>query len=460
MRAMQITVRTGVTNPIAIPLPRPRALATDIARLCAMALPAAGCLAYQSADAQEGLIDRLSAEGEAQVIAWRRDFHEHPELSNREFRTAEVVADTLRDMGLEVETGIAHTGVVGYLRGARERPLVAIRADMDALPVTEVSDLPFASTATAEYRGQEVGVMHACGHDTHMAMVLGVARNLVAMGEDLPGSVLFIFQPAEEGPPDGEEGGAELMLKEGLFERYEPDVVFGMHSFSSLGTGEIGYRAGPIMAAVDRFELTVEGQQTHGALPWDGVDPIVVASQIVTGVQTIVSRQIDLTRAPAVVSFGAIHGGVRNNIVPDSVELIGTIRNFDMGIRSTIHERLRTMVTNIAEAAGARADLRIIEMYPVTANDPELTQRMLPTVERVVGRERMVEMVPRTVAEDFSYFALEVPGLYLNLGVTPPEVDASTAPANHSPLFFADEAALVTGVRVLSHLAVDYMAGN
>ena len=457
---MQITIGTWVKNSINVPLLRPRARATDIARVCAMALLAVGCLAFQSAGAQDGSIDRLSAEGEAQVIAWRRDFHEHPELSNREFRTAEVVAGALRDMGLEVETGIAHTGVVGYLRGARERPLVAIRADMDALPVTEVSDLPFASTAMAEYRGQEVGVMHACGHDTHMAMVLGVARNLVAMGEELPGSVLFIFQPAEEGPPDGEEGGAELMLKEGLFERYEPDVVFGMHSFSSLGTGEIGYRAGPIMAAVDRFELTVEGQQTHGALPWDGVDPIVVASQIVTGVQTIVSRQIDLTRAPAVVSFGAINGGVRNNIVPDSVELIGTIRNFDMGIRSTIHERLRTMATNIAEAAGARADLRIIEMYPVTANDPELTQRMLPTVERVVGRERMVEMVPRTVAEDFSYFALEVPGLYLNLGVTPPEVDASTAPANHSPLFFADEAALVTGVRVLSHLAVDYMAGN
>ena len=406
------------------------------------------------------LIDRLSAEGEAQVIAWRRDFHEHPELSNREFRTAEAVADALRDMGLEVETGIAHTGVVGYLRGARERPLVAIRADMDGLPVTEVSDLPFASTVTAEYRGQEVGVMHACGHDTHMAMVLGVARNLVAMGAELPGSVLFIFQPAEEGPPEGEEGGAELMLKEGLFERYAPDAVFGMHSFSNLNTGEIGYRAGPIMASVDQFYLTVHGRQTHGALPWNGVDPIVVASQIVTSVQTIVSRQIDLTRAPAVVSFGAINGGIRTNIIPDSVELIGTIRNFDMGIRDSIHERLHTTATNIAEAAGARAELRIDELYPVTANDPDLTQRMLPTIERVVGRERMVEMVPRTVAEDFSYFALEVPGLYLTLGVTPPEVDAATAPANHSPLFFADEAAMVTGVRVLSHLAVDYMAGD
>ena len=435
-------------------------LPVSTARLWMAAVLAAACGFLQAAGAQDLPIDRLSAEGEEQVIAWRRDFHEHPELSNREFRTSEVIADELREMGLEVETGIAHTGVVGYLRGAQERPLVAIRADMDALPVTEVSDLPFASTVRSEYRGQEVGVMHACGHDTHMAMVLGVARNLTALREQLPGSVLFIFQPAEEGPPDGEEGGAELMLKEGLFDRYEPDAVFGMHAFSSLNTGVIGYRAGPIMASVDRFELTVQGRQTHGAQPWNGVDPIVVAAQIVTGVQTIVSRQIDLTRAPAVVSFGAVNGGVRNNIVPDSVELIGTIRNFDMGIRASIHERLHTTATNIAEAAGAQADLRIIEMYPVTANDPELTRRMLPTVERVVGGERMVEMVPRTVAEDFSFFALEVPGLYLNLGVTPPGIDPATAPANHSPLFFVDESAMVTGVRVLSHLAVDYLAGN
>ena len=424
------------------------------------AILAPGCLISQTAGAQDGLIDRLSAEGEAQVIAWRRDFHEHPELSNREFRTAEALARALRDMGLEVETGIAHTGVVAYLRGARERPLVAIRADMDGLPVTEVSDLPFASTVKAEYRGQEVGVMHACGHDTHMAMVLGVARNLVAMGDELPGSVLFIFQPAEEGAPEGEEGGAELMLKEGLFERYAPDAIFGMHSFSNLNTGEIGYRSGPIMASVDSFQLTVHGRQTHGARPWNGIDPIVVAAQIITGVQTIVSRQIDLTRAPAVISFGAINGGIRTNIVPDSVELIGTIRNLDMGIRESIHERLHTTVTNIAEAAGARADLEIMELYPVTANDPELTERMLPTIERVVGRERMIETTPQTGAEDFSFFALEVPGLYLGLGVTPPGVDAATAPSNHSPLFHVDEAALNTGVRVLSHLAVDYMVGN
>ncbi len=347
--------------------------AVSVLRMHWLAAPLlAGCLWTHSAGAQDELIDRLSAEGEAQVIAWRRDFHEHPELSNREFRTSEVVAEALRDMGLEVETGIAHTGVVAYLRGARERPLVAIRADMDALPVTEVSDLPFASTVKAEYRGQEVGVMHACGHDTHMAMVLGVARNLVAMGDELPGAVLFIFQPAEEGAPEGEEGGAELMLKEGLFERYAPDAVFGMHSFSNLNTGEIGYRAGPILASVDQFQLTVHGRQTHGA----------------------------------------------------------------------------------------RAELRIDELYPVTANDPELTQRMLPTIERVVGRERMIEAIPRTGAEDFSFFALEVPGLYLGLGVTPSDVDPATAPTNHSPLFFADEAALMTGVRVLSHLAVDYMAGN
>ncbi len=424
------------------------------------ALACAACIVSgpQVGLAQDLPIDRLSAEGEDQVIAWRRDFHEHPELSNREFRTSAVIADALRDMGLEVETGIAHTGVVGYLRGASERPLVAIRADMDALPVTEVNDLPFASIVRSEYRGQDVGVMHACGHDTHMAMGLGVVQNLAALRDELPGSVLFIFQPAEEGPPDGEEGGAQLMLKEGLFDRYEPDVVFGLHSVSALNTGVVGYRAGPIMAAVDRFELTITGRQTHGAAPWNGVDPIVVASQIVLGVQTIVSRQIDLTRAPAVISFGAINGGVRNNIVPDSVELVGTIRNFDMEIRDSIHARLHRTVTNIAESAGAQAELQIIEMYPVTANDPELTRRMLPTVERVVGRERMLEMVPRTVAEDFSFFAMEVPGLFLNVGVTPPDIDPADAPANHSPLFFADEAAMITGVRVLSHLAVGYMS--
>lgn len=412
-----------------------------------------------SAGAQDTAIDRLSAEIEDRVIAWRRDFHRHPELSNREFRTAEVVAGELRDMGLEVETGIAHTGVVGYLRGAQERPLVAIRADMDALPVTEATGLPFASTVTTEFRGQEVGVMHACGHDTHMAMQLGVASNLVTLGDELPGSVLFIFQPAEEGAPEGEEGGAELMLKEGLFERYRPDVVFGMHAFSNLNTGQIGYRAGAIMASADAFELTIRGRQTHGARPWDGVDPIVVAAQIITSVQTIVSRQVDVTRAPAVVSFGAINGGIRSNIIPDEVELIGTIRNLDMATRDRVHEQLRTTVTGIAELAGAQADLEIIEMYPVTANDPALTRQMLPTIERVVGRENMIEGVPRTVAEDFSFFALEVPGLYLTLGVTPPDVDAATAPANHSPLFYVDEAALITGVRVLSHLVMDYMAG-
>ena len=421
---------------------------------------AAACLNSRSADAQDSTLDRLAAAGEARVIAWRRDFHQYPELSNREFRTSQAVAEALREMGLDIETGIAHTGVVGYLRGARERPLVAIRADMDGLPVTEATGLSFASTAMAEYRGQQVGVMHACGHDTHIAMVLGVAQNLTALREDLPGSVLFIFQPAEEGAPEGEEGGAELMLKEGLFERYAPDAIFGMHAFSSLNTGQIGYRAGPIMASVDRFELTVHGRQTHGARPWDGVDPIVVASQIVTSVQTIVSRQVDLTRAPAVVTFGAISGGIRSNIIPDSVELIGTIRNLDTGVRESVHARLHATVTNIAEASGAQADLRIIEQYPVTANDPELTRRMLPSIERVVGRENTIEEVARTGAEDFSFFALEVPGLYLGLGVTPPDVDPATAPTNHSPLFFADEAALVTGVRVLSHLAVDYMAGQ
>ena len=445
---------TMSTASVRAPLPAARCLSAVLAAVSVITLSFT-----HSAGAQDAAIDRLSAEIEDQVIAWRRDFHQNPELSNREFRTSEVVAEALREMGLVVETGIAHTGVVGYLRGARERPLVAIRADMDALPVTEATHLPFASTVTTEYRGQEVGVMHACGHDTHMAMQLGVASNLVALRDELPGSVLFIFQPAEEGAPEGEEGGAELMLKEGLFERYRPDVVFGMHAFSNLNTGQIGYRAGAIMASADAFELTIRGRQTHGARPWDGVDPIVVAAQIITSVQTIVSRQVDVTRAPAVVSFGAINGGIRSNIIPDEVELIGTIRNLDMATRDRVHEQLRTTVTGIAELAGAQADLEIIEMYPVTANDPALTRQMLPTIERVVGRENMIEGVPRTVAEDFSFFAMEVPGLYLTLGVTPPDVDPATAPANHSPLFYVDEAALLTGVRVLSHLTMDYMAG-
>ncbi len=395
---------------------------------------------------------------EKQVIKWRRHFHQNPELSNREFETAKTVAAALRKMGLEVTEGIAHTGVSALLKGGKPGPLVALRADMDGLPVTEETDVPFKSKARGIYQGKEVGVMHACGHDTHMAMLLGAARALTAQKDELQGSVLFIFQPAEEGAPAGEEGGAKLMLKEGLFDKAKPDVVFGIHVFSNLPTGVVGYRSGPAMAASDRFEIKVSGRQTHGARPWGGVDPIVVAAQIISATQTIASRQVDVTKAPSIVSYGIVRGGVRNNIIPDSVHLEGTIRNFDMGIRDTIHERMEKMATTIADASGASAEVTIHHGYPVTINNPALTEQMLPTVKSIAGAERVVETPLVTGAEDFSYYALQTPGLFLYLGVSPPREDASAAPSNHSPLFYADEDALMTGVSLLTGLTTDYMA--
>jgi len=417
-------------------------------------------IAFAPAVAGADLAETLEAQAlsaEPQVIEWRRHFHEHPELSNREFRTAEKVAGELRAMGLEVETGIAHTGVVAYLEGGRPGPLVALRADMDALPVTERVDLPFASKATGTYRGREVDVMHACGHDTHMAMLLGAARALTAVRDELPGSVMFIFQPAEEGAPEGEEGGAELMLKEGIFDERMPEAVFGLHVSSLLPTGMVGYRAGPAMASADRFEIVVRGRQTHGSRPWGGVDPIVVASQIVMAAQSIVSRQVDITAAPAVLSFGVIEGGIRNNIIPDEVTLIGTIRNFDMDIRKSIHEKLRRTARLTAESFGASAETTIDLGYPVTVNDPQLTENMLDTVVRAAGEGRVIESPLITGAEDFSYYAQRTPGLFLFLGVTPPDQDPMTAPSNHSPLFYVDESALVTGVKLLTGLTLDFM---
>lgn len=397
---------------------------------------------------------------EQSVIEWRRYFHENPELGNREFETAARIAEELRAMGLEVETGIAHTGIVAYLEGGRPGPLVALRADMDALPVTERVDLPFASEVKSTYRGQEVGVMHACGHDTHMAMLLGAARVLSEVREELPGSVMFIFQPAEEGAPEGEEGGAELMLAEGIFDDRLPAAIFGLHVSSILPAGMVGYRAGPAMASADQFRILVRGTQTHGSRPWQGVDPIVVAAQIILSAQTIVSRQIDVTKAPSVLSFGAVKGGVRNNIIPDEVELIGTIRNFDMDIRDSIHRRLAKTAELVAESAGATAETTIEIGYPVTVNDPDLTEQMLPTVVRVAGEGRVFESPPVTGAEDFSFYAKQTPGLFLFLGVTPHDQDPSTAPTNHSPLFYVDESALLTGVELLTGLTLDFMRKN
>ncbi len=389
------------------------------------------------------------------VVTWRRDLHQNPELGNREFRTAGVVAEHLRALGMEVRTGVAHTGVVGVLRGG-EGPTVALRADMDALPVTELVDLPFASKVRGEYRGQDVGVMHACGHDNHVAILMGVAQVLAEMGEDLPGTVLFIFQPAEEGTPDDSVGGAELMLAEGAFDAPRPDAVFGLHVFP-YPAGTIATRPGGLMASSDSYKITITGKQTHGAIPWAGVDPIVTASQVVLGLQAIVSRQLDATLTPSIVTVGKIDGGVRSNIIPESVDLIGTIRTFDAATRLDIHERVRRTATHIAAAAGATAKVDIKLGYGVTRNDPALYQQMAPTLRGIAG-DGFIQAQQTTTAEDFSYFANEVPGLFLFLGAAPD--DPELVYPNHSPRFYADERALPVGVRALTALTLDFMAAE
>lgn len=387
------------------------------------------------------------------VVSWRRDIHQHPELANREFRTAALVAEHLEELGMEVRTEIAHTGVLGILRGARSGPVVALRADMDALPVTEQTDLPFASTVRTTYMGQDVGVMHACGHDLHVAILMGVAEVLASMREELSGTVMFVFQPAEEGAPPGEEGGAELMLREGLFDDPRPDAIFGLHVVPSP-VGTIGWRTGGLMASSDRFTIKVRGRQTHGAVPWGGIDPIVVAAQIVLGLQTIPSRQLDATLTPSVVTVGAIRGGVRHNIIPDEVDMTGTLRTFDPETRDAIHERVTRTAEQIAASAGASAEVEIFPGYPVTYNDPELTRRMLPTLERVVG-PGLIEAPRATGAEDFSYYQQEVPGLFFFVGIASDDPDK--VHPNHSPRFYADERGLPIGVRAMTALALDFL---
>jgi amidohydrolase len=403
-------------------------------------------------------IDRAADAVEAQVVAWRRDLHEHPELGNREFRTAEIVRAHLVALGLdEVRTGVAHTGVVGLLRGALPGPVVALRADMDALPVSEEVDLPFASKVRATWNGEDVGVMHACGHDCHVAILMGVASVLAGLRARLRGSVKFIFQPAEEMPPEGEEGGARMMIAEGALESPVPQAIFGLHVTSFLPLGVIGYRPGPTMASADKLHITVHGKQAHGAAPWLGVDPIVTAAQVVLGLQTVISRGTDITREPAVVTIGMIRGGVRDNIIPDSVEMRGTIRTFDEEMRDEIHERVTTLAEAVARGSRASCAVCIDKKYPVTINDPALTEAMVPTLARVAGPDR-VELIPKvTGSEDFSFFQRIVPGLFFFVGVTPPEVDPKDAYSNHSPRFFADERALVLGVRSLAHLACDWL---
>jgi amidohydrolase len=395
---------------------------------------------------------------EPKVVGWRRDIHQHPELSNRELRTAKLVADHLRKLGLAVETGIARTGVVGLLDTGKPGPTIALRADMDALPVIERTDVPFRSTVKSNYRGEEVGVMHACGHDSHVAVLMGVAETLAGMKSALRGKVLFVFQPAEEGAPPGETGGASEMLKAGVFDKYKPEIALGWHAWASLNTGIIGYRSGPFMAGSQAWKAVVSGKQTHGSRPWQGVDPIVTAAQIINGLQTVVSRQVDITRIPAVVSVGVIKGGVRNNIIPDSVEMIGTIRTFDAPQYEQVTRGMRRMVENTAEANGTTAEFTL-DPYrnPVTYNNPELTARMLPTLRRVAGAENVKEIPLITGAEDFAYFAQAVPSLFIMVGVTPKGTDVTQAPANHSPLFYLDESALPLASRAMTELALDYL---
>jgi amidohydrolase len=408
------------------------------------------------ADLTPSVIGEAAEAVQPQVVEWRRWFHQNPELSNREFETMARIAEILDGLGIEHRTGIAGTGVVGFIEGGRPGPLVAIRADMDGLPVTERTGLPFASTARGEYRGEEVGVMHACGHDTHMAMALGAARILQEHRAELAGDVMLIFQPAEEGPPPGEKGGASLMLEEGLFDERAPEAVFGIHVGIGQPGGRIATRSGALMASGDRFEITVKGRQTHGAQPWAGVDPIVTAAQIILGLQTIVSRQLDVTAAPSIISVGRIEGGVRNNVIPDEVVLEGTIRAFDPAVREQIHAAIERTATSIAESAGATIDMELDLGSPPVRNDADLTRRMLPVLAEVTG-DKVLEISPKTVAEDFSEFGAVVPSLFLFLGNWPEGVEPAEQPGNHSPLFDFHEPYLEVGVKAFVGMVADYL---
>jgi len=429
---------------------RPRFL-LSLAALALLAAPARADLSF-------GDVDRAAAGVQPQVVEWRRWFHENPELSNREFETSARIASILTSMGLEPTTGIARTGVTALIEGGRPGPLVAIRADMDALPVKEQTGLPFASRSKGEYQGEEVDVMHACGHDTHMAMALGAAKILNDHRDRLAGRVLLIFQPAEEGPPEGEPGGASLMLEEGLFEPEAPEAVFGIHVGIGVPGGRFATKAGPLMASSDRFEITVHGRQTHGARPWDGVDPVVTAAQIVMGLQTIASRQLDVTAAPSIISVGRIEGGVRNNVIPDAVELEGTIRAFDPAMRAQIHAAMERTARAIAESAGATIDWELELGNPPVRNDAALFERMVPALEHAAGSP-LVPINPQTVAEDFSEYAERTPSLFVFLGNGPEGVDPAGQPTNHSPLFDVHEPWLEHGVKAFVNMVVTYLDG-
>ena len=395
---------------------------------------------------------------EPKCIAWRRDIHQNPELGNNEFRTARLIADHLRSLGIEVKEGVGKTGVIGVLKGGKPGPCIGLRADMDGLPVVERVDLPFASKVKSTYNGKEVGVMHACGHDTHVAILMSVAEILVGMKNELKGTVKFIFQPAEGGPPEGEEGGAPLMIKEGALDNPKVDVMFGLHIGSQTDVGKITYRSGGIMAASDWFTIKVKGKQTHGSQPWAGIDPVAVSAQIINGLQTIVSRQVDLTKNPAVVTVSTINGGLRSNIIPEEVTMTGTIRTLDTGTQRTIHEKIKLTASKIAEASGAIAETIIDTKTLVTYNDPGLTRQMLPSFVKAAGEDNVVEIPPITGAEDFSYFAEKVPSIFFFIGGKQIGVDPKKVFPHHTPDFWIDESGMKTGIKAFCNLVFDYMS--
>ncbi len=394
------------------------------------------------------------------VVDWRRDLHAHPELGNHETRTAQVVADHLRRLGLEPRTGIGPTGVTALLKGGRPGPRIALRADMDALPVTEQTGLPFASTVTGEYRGQPVGVMHACGHDMHVAILMGVAEALVGMRDALAGEVLFVFQPSEEGPPEpGTVFGARRMLDEGVFDEGKPEAILGLHVWAGLHTGQVGFRSGPTLASADEWTITITGKQTHGSRPWEGVDPITVGAQILLASQSMLARQVNIVDSPVVLTAGQFQGGVRFNIIPYEATLTGTLRTFDPAMRDAVIARFERIATDYAHASDARVAFKLDNNAPVTVNDPALARRVLPSLQAAVGEANVVEMPLLTIAEDFSQFANVVPGAYFFIGTTPRGQDPATMPINHSPHYAPDEAALEVGMRAMLQATLDLLAG-
>jgi amidohydrolase len=415
---------------------------------------------FAQKNAQGDAVSKKAGEIESKVIAWRREFHEHPELGNTEVRTAGIIAKHLESLGITVTTGVAKTGVVGVLKGGKPGPVVALRADMDGLPVTERVDVPFASKVKTQYNAQQVGVMHACGHDSHVAILMGVAEVMASMKKDIAGTVKFIFQPAEEGVPVGEEGGAALMIKEGVLENPKVEVIFGLHINSQTEVGNLTYRPGGTMAAVNDLKITVTGRQAHGAYPWSSIDPVVISAQIINNLQTIVSRNLNVTENPGVVTIGAINGGVRSNIIPEKVEMLGTIRNFSKEDEAMFIDRVKTIAIKTAEAGGGKAEVLIpySNHYPVTFNNVALMEKMLPSLKATAGASHVLLRQPVTGAEDFSFFQEKVPGLFIFLGGMPKGQDPLKAPSHHTPDFYLDESGFILGVKALTNLTLDYMA--